>query len=393
MAGGFPLEFPTMSLGETIMRPTTMLYRNLMAMEVEESLRANPLDGVVLLSGMRQDDAGAADGGGQRRPAGHHGHRRAHAERQVPGPRHRVGDGACGSSPRSTGPGDQRRRPDRGRDVHVAERRPLHDHGDGVDHGLSGRGPRDAASRARPPSRPSTPAGWWWPRDRESGSWPWCGEGLRPSAILTRPAFENAIRVNAALGGSTNAIVHLLAIAGRVGVPLDLADFDALTSDVPVLVNLMPSGRFLMEDFFYAGGLPAVMAELGGLLAPRPRDGDGRTGGENIAGAACWNRDVIATLEAALPAGRVGDGGAAGQPVSRRRRAQGLGRIGPSPRHEGPALVFDRIEDYLRVCDDADLPVTQRHRPRRAGGRAQGLSGLSRGGQRAHAPGRCWRRG
>ena len=92
--------------------------------------------------------------------------------------------------------------------------------------------------------------------------------GLRPSHVLTREAFENAIRVNAALGGSTNAIVHLLAIAGRVGVPLDLADFDRITAEVPVLVNLMPSGQFLMEDFFYAGGLPVVMSELGALLHP-----------------------------------------------------------------------------------------------------------------------------
>ena len=182
--------------------------------------------------------------------------------------------------------------------------------------------------------------------------------GLRPSAVLTRHAFENAVRVNAALGGSTNAIVHLLALAGRVGVPLDLADFDAMTSEVPVLVNLMPSGQFLMEDFFYAGGLPVVMAELGGLLHREQVTVTGRTVAENIEGATCWNRDVIGTLDRPFqPAG-------SGTVVLRGNLCPDgavLKVSAASPElldHEGPALVFDRVEEYLRVCDDRDLPVT-----------------------------------
>jgi dihydroxy-acid dehydratase len=183
-------------------------------------------------------------------------------------------------------------------------------------------------------------------------------EGLRPSAILTRPAFENAVRVNAALGGSTNAIVHLLALAGRVGVPLDLDDFDHMTSKIPVLVNLMPSGRFLMEDFFYAGGLPAVMVELGDLLHRDHVTVTGRSVAENIDGAACWNREVIATLDAPCqPAG-------AGTVVLRGNLCPDGAVLKVSAAseellvHEGPALVFDSVEDYLSVCDDRSLAVT-----------------------------------
>src|SRR6202451_2422676 len=129
---------------------------------------------------------------------------------------------------------------------------------------------------------------------------------LRPSAIMTRAAFENAIRVNAAIGGSTNAVIHLLAIAGRLGVPLSLDDFDALARDVPTLVNLQPSGQYLMEDFCYAGGLPAVMRELdaAGLLHADAITVTGSGIGANVAEAPCWNRDVIKSLaEPFQPAG------------------------------------------------------------------------------------------
>src|SRR6202012_2223449 len=122
--------------------------------------------------------------------------------------------------------------------------------------------------------------------------------------ILTREAFENAIRANAAIGGSTNAVIHLLALAGRLGVPFELKDFDVLARDVPTLVNLQPSGKYLMEDFCYAGGLPAVMRELGDLLHPDAVTVSGQTVAENLRDAPCWNRDVIMPLEAPLqPAG------------------------------------------------------------------------------------------
>jgi L-arabonate dehydrase len=184
-------------------------------------------------------------------------------------------------------------------------------------------------------------------------------EDLTPSQILTREAFENAIRVNAAIGGSTNAVIHLLAIAGRVGVPLSLDDFDHLARDVPLLVNLMPSGRFLMEDFYYAGGLAVVMKELGDLLHRDALTISGRTLGEGFADATCWNPDVIATLEEPVqPAG-------AGTAVLRGNLAPDgaiIKQSAASPNlleHRGPAVVFDSIEEYDTASEDPDLDVDQ----------------------------------
>lgn len=184
-------------------------------------------------------------------------------------------------------------------------------------------------------------------------------EQLRPSQIMTRAAFENAIRANAAIGGSTNAIIHLLAIAGRLGVALGLEDFDALGRDVPTLVDLQPSGRFLMEDFCYAGGLPVVLAQLvaAGLLAPDQMTVTGRSIGENVAGAQCWNEEVIRPI--ARPVQPAGSGTAVlygnlcpGGAVIKQSAA--------SPEllvHRGRALVFDTPEQYNAVADDPDLDV------------------------------------
>jgi len=182
-------------------------------------------------------------------------------------------------------------------------------------------------------------------------------EDLRPSRILTRAAFENAVRVNAAIGGSSNAAIHLIALAGRVGVPLGLDDFDALARAVPTLVNLMPSGRYLMEDFAYAGGLPAVMRELGELLHRDAVTVSGRTVGDNIADAPCWNREVITTLEQPMqPPG-------SGLAVLRGNLCPDgavIKQSAASPHllnHRGRALVFDRLEDYNLARDAEDLPV------------------------------------
>jgi len=182
---------------------------------------------------------------------------------------------------------------------------------------------------------------------------------LRPSAIMTRAAFENAIRVNAAIGGSTNAVIHLLAIAGRLGVPLNLDDFDALAQDVPTLLNLQPSGQYLMEDFCYAGGLPAVMRELGGLLHGDAITVTGRTVTENVADAPCWNRDVIHALDAPFqPAGT-------GTAVLRGNLAPDGAVIKQSAasahllKHRGPALVFDSPEAYYAVVSDPDLDADE----------------------------------
>jgi L-arabonate dehydrase len=358
MAGGFPLEFPTMSLGETIMRPTTMLYRNLMAMEVEESIRANPLDGVVLLSGCDKTTPAQLMGA---------------ASVDLPAIMVTGGPMLNGKfRGRDIGSGtavwqlteEFRAGKLTQADLTEAETCMSRSAGHCMTMGTASTMAcmAEALGLALPGSA-ATPA-----VDsrrlvvaQRSGQRivEMVHEGLRPSAILTRHAFENAIRVNAALGGSTNAIVHLLALAGRVGVPLDLADFDQMTSEVPVLANLMPSGSYLMEDFFYAGGLPVVMAELGATLHRAHVTVTGQSVAENIAEAQCWNRDVIATLANPYqPAG-------SGTVVLRGNLCPDGAVLKVSAAsahlldHQGPALVFDSIEEYGRVCDDVDLPVTK----------------------------------
>jgi dihydroxyacid dehydratase/phosphogluconate dehydratase len=184
------------------------------------------------------------------------------------------------------------------------------------------------------------------------------GEDLRISRILTRDAFENAIRVNALLGGSTNAVIHLLAIAGRVGVPLSLDDWDRLGRDCPTLVNLMPSGQYLMEDFYYAGGLPAVVRALGehGLLRREALTVNGKTIWENCGEAPNWNADVIRPWERPL----LESGGIA---VLRGNLAPAGAVIKPSAasprlmRHVGRAIVFENIEHYKERIDDPGLDV------------------------------------
>ncbi len=183
-------------------------------------------------------------------------------------------------------------------------------------------------------------------------------EDLRMSKILTREAFENAIRVNAAIGGSTNAVVHLLAIAGRAGVPLELDDFDRLAHDLPLLVDLQPSGRFLMEDFYYAGGVPAVVRELGDLIHRDALTVGGKTIGEMTADAPCWNRDVIRPLGEPLKEH-------AGIAVLRGNLAPNGAVIKPSAAtaslltHRGRAVVFETIEDFKTRIDDPDLDVDE----------------------------------
>jgi dihydroxyacid dehydratase/phosphogluconate dehydratase len=183
---------------------------------------------------------------------------------------------------------------------------------------------------------------------------------VRLSKILTRDAFENAIRANGAVGGSTNAVIHLLAIAGRVGVPLTLDDWDTLGRDVPTLVDLMPSGRFLMEDFYYAGGLPAVMRTLGehGLLRRDALTVNGRTQWENCRDAPTWNQEVIRPIDRPM----VAQGGIA---VLRGNLAPDGAVLKPSAasphlmRHRGRAVVFENIEHYKTRINDPSLDVTR----------------------------------
>jgi dihydroxy-acid dehydratase len=183
-------------------------------------------------------------------------------------------------------------------------------------------------------------------------------EDLIMSKILTRQAFENAIRVNAAIGGSTNFVVHLLAIARRIGVELNLDDFDNFSRNIPLLANLQPSGTYFMEDFYYAGGLPAVMKEMLGHLHRDSITVNGKTIGENVEQASCYNRDVISTMDKpfnplsgiAVLHGNLCEDGAVLKPSAATPALM---------KHKGKALVFETIEDYKKNIDRPDLPVDE----------------------------------
>jgi L-arabonate dehydrase len=356
LAGGFPLEFPVMSLGETMLRPTAMLFRNLMAMELEESLRANPLDGVVLLSGCdKTTPASLMAASSVNLPA----------VLVTGGPmlngKFRGTDIGSGTAVWQM---TEQFRAGRLSSADLAEAESCMSRSAGHCMTMGTASTMACMAEALGMSLPGAaaiPAA----DSRRLLAAQHSGqrivemvkEDLRPSTVLTREAFENAIAVNAAIGGSTNAVVHLVAVAGRAGVPLSLDDFDRIGRLVPLLVDLMPSGRFLMEDFYYAGGLPAVMAELGYLLHKDHVTVTGRSVGENMEGAACWNREVIHTV--AKPLQRPGSG-----TVVLRGSLCPDGAVlkvsAASPhllRHRGAAVVFDSIEEYVAAADDEDLDV------------------------------------
>jgi dihydroxy-acid dehydratase len=359
-AGGFPLEFPAMALGETLLRPTAMLYRNLLAMEAEELIRANPLDGVVLLSGCDKTTPGLL---------------MAAASVDVPavmvtgGPmlsgKYRGADVGSGTAVWRL---EEELRAGRitQEECTFAEGCMARSNGHCMTMGTAS----TMASMAEALGM-QLPYSATWPAvdARRYETAQRAGQvivdlvrrDLRPSAIMTRAAFENAIRVNAAIGGSTNAVIHLLAIAGRLGVELSLDDFDTLARDIPTLVNLQPSGEYLMEDFCYAGGLPAVMRELDsrGLLHSEAITVTGAGVGANVAGAECWNGKVIMTVaEPFQPAGT-------GTAVLRGNLAPGgavIKQSAASPhllKHRGRALVFDSPSAYYAVADDPGLEVDE----------------------------------
>src|ERR1700722_17280986 len=294
--GGFPLEFPVMSLGETQLRPTAMFFRNLASMDVEESIRGNPMDGVVLLMGCDKTTPsllmGAASvalptiglSGGPMLSGKFHG-QDIGSGTGVWQMCERVSSGemklaeffeaeSCIHRPK----GHCRTRATASTMANMVE-------------ALGMSLPGNAAIPAVD-ARRNTLAQLTGRRIVQMVQ-----EDLRMSQILTRAAFENAIRANAAIGGSTNAVIHLIAIAGRVGVPLALDDFDRIGSSLPCLVDLQPSGKFLMEDYFYAGGLPAVLRELGeaGVIERDALTANGKSIWENVTDAPCWNREVIHT--------------------------------------------------------------------------------------------------
>ncbi|CAB5240557.1 unannotated protein [freshwater metagenome] len=356
-AGGFPLVFPTMSLGETLMRPTTMLYRNLLAMEAEELIRANPLDAVVLLAGCDKTPPGLLMGA---------------ASVDLPtlmitgGPmlNGRYQGKTLGSGTAIWKYNDEMRAGKITQEEFFnMESCSARSNGSCMTMGtastmacvteaLGVQLPGSAAIPAVDARRYST--------SQLAGRRivQMVHEDQKLSKVLTREAFENAIKVNAAIGGSTNAIVHLLAIAGRIGVTLDLDDFDRLARDVPVLVNLMPSGKYLMEEFFDAGGLPVVMKEIEHLLHTDQITVSGKTVKENIADAKCWNDDVI--TPASNPFQKAGSG-----IVVLKGSLAPDGAVmkisAASPEllvHTGSAIAFDSIQDYMAVADDPDFDVT-----------------------------------
>ncbi|MBO6865503.1 MAG: dihydroxy-acid dehydratase [Thalassococcus sp.] len=356
-AGGFPVEFPVMSLGETQMKPTAMLFRNLLAMDVEESIRAYGIDGVVLLGGCDKTTPGQLMGA---------------ASVDLPSI-------VVSSGPMLNGKW-QGKDIGSGTDVWKfseavrAGEMTLQDfmnaesgmsRSKGVCMTMGTASTMSSLVEAMGLSLPTNAA---LPAvdSRRMALAHLTGkrivemvdEDIKPSDVLTKQAFINAIRANAAVGGSTNAVVHLLAIAGRVGVDLTLADFE-LGSDVPLLVNCMPSGKYLMEDFCYAGGMPVVLRELAdqGLL-----EGAQTVLGRDISayadGAECFNRDVIHSWNAPVKP-------AAGLRVLRGNLAPNGAIVKPSAatdallEHEGEAYVFENIEELKATIDNDDLPVTK----------------------------------
>ena len=354
-AGGLPLEFPAMSLGETQMRPTAMLFRNLLAMEVEESIRGNPIDAVVLLGGCDKTTPGQLMGAASVNlptlvissgPMLNGKFRGCDIgsgtdvwkfSEAVRGGRMSMDDFMAAESGMSRTPGTCMTMGSASTMACMVEAM-------GIALPYNATTPAVDAQRRR--------------IAHESGRLivSMAREDVRLASILTREVFENAIRVLGAIGGSTNTVLHLLAIAGRLGVPLELADFDRLTADVPLLVDLQPSGKFLMEDLHYAGGLPAVMKELVPLLNTQAKTSWGHPIGASFASAECYNRDVIRTLEEpANPIsgiwvlrGNLCPNGAVMKPSAASRSLFS---------HRGRAVVFESVEDLHARIDDPDLVI------------------------------------
>lgn len=356
-AGGFPLEFPVMSLGETIMRPTTMLYRNLASMDVEESIRANPLDGIVLLTGCDKTTPSTIMGACSVDlptivvPGGPMLNGRFRGET--------IGSGSFNWMIKEK----QKTQEFDAEDMREAEICAARSIGHCNTMGTASTMATMAEALGLTlPGFSSIPAA----DSRKKVMQQLSGrrivdmvkEDLTMSKILTRKAFENAIVTNAAVGGSTNLIIHLIAIARRIGVDLKLEDFDSVGSHIPLLVNLMPSGKFLMEDFFYAGGLPVVMKELGDLLHQDIITANGKTFRENYVKAKCYDEEVIAKIDTPLQKN-------AGIAVLKGNLCENGSVIKPSaatPRlmkHTGRAVVFESMEDYHERIDTPNLDIDE----------------------------------
>ena len=355
-AGGFPVEFPVMSLGETLIKPTAMLYRNLASMDVEESIRANPVDGVILLCGCDKTTPSLVMGacsvniptivvsGGPMLTGRHKG--------------------------QSIGTSDLWRYHDALREEKIMEEELLtieaamcRSSGHCAVMGTASTMACMVESLGLSlPGNAAIPAA----DARRKVLAQLSGlrivqmvkEDLKLSDILTRNAFENAIKVNAAIGGSTNFVIHLLAIAGRIGVDLKLDDFDELSRNIPLIANLQPSGKYFMEDLFYAGGLQVVLNKLNDILHRDCITVNGKTIRENYSGMECYNNDVISSIDKpfnqlnglAVLHGNICENGAVIKPSAASTHLK---------QHTGKAVVFENIDDYKARIDSDDLDVDE----------------------------------
>src|SRR6202000_2873949 len=355
-AGGFPVEFPVMSLGETLLKTTAMLYRNLVSMDVEESIRANPLDGVVLLCGCDKTTPALIMGacsvdiptivvsGGAMLTGKYQGHDIA------------TSDVWRFSEAQRAGRMSEE-------EMNVAEACMSRSRGHCAVMGTaSTMAVMAEALGLTLPDNAAIPAA-----DSRIKVWAHLSgmrivdmvrEDLKLSDVLIPQAFENAIITNAAIGGSTNFIIHLLAIAGRIGVDLNIDDFDTSAKGIPLLANLQPSGKYFMEDLYYAGGIPAVMKELDAVLNRDTLTVTGKPIAEHYQNSTCYNRDAIATMSSpfnqqagiTVLKGNLCEYGAVMKPPA---AASAL------MQHTGKAVVFENIDDYKSRVDDPDLDVDE----------------------------------
>jgi L-arabonate dehydrase len=355
-AGGLPVEFPVMSLGETLIKPTAMLYRNLASMDVEESIRANPIDGVVLMCGCDKTTPSLVMGA---------------CSVNLPTIVVSGGPMLAGKfQGRDIGTSDIWRFNDAVRagemsqeDLTVSEACMARSRGHCAVMGTASTMAAMVESLGLTlPDNAAIPAA----DARRKVLAQMSGirivemvkENLLMSDILTRQAFENAIITNSAIGGSTNFIIHLLAIAGRIGVPLELKDFDKLSALVPVLANVQPSGKYFMEDLYYAGGLPAVMKEIDRYLHGDVITANGKSLRENYQTAICYNREIIATVEepfnplsgVVILTGNMCENGAVMKPSAANPNLL---------THTGKAIVFEDVDEYKTRVDDPNLDVDE----------------------------------
>jgi dihydroxy-acid dehydratase len=355
-AGGVPLELPMVSLGETLVRPTAMLWRNMVAMATEEIMRANPIDGAVLLGGCDKTIPALLMGA---------------ASVNIPSIVVPGGPMLTGTfKGRALGCGtDVWRMSEEVRagklsqeEFSSSESSMIRSRGHCNTMGTaSTMGIMAEALGMTLPGVAGTPA----PDSRllkvahESGRRivTMTHEELKPSHIMTRDSFENSIVTLAAIGGSTNAVVHLLALAGRLGVKLSLDDFDLIGSQIPMLVNLQPAGKYLMEDFFRAGGISAVLKQLESKIKPNAITVTGKSIIETIGLGEIYDNNVISKITSPFK-------DAAGIAVLRGNLAPNGAVIKPAAasqsllQHSGPAVVFDSIEDFHSRIDSPELEVT-----------------------------------